>query len=273
MRPAQHYTMGGVRTDHTGAEPDAQGAVRRRRGRVLGHARLQPARRQLGRGDRRRRHDRRRVHRRLLRPARQRRRHSDRRRPRLRRTRAGEARSACSTGGGTEDATAIKAGMQEIMTGKVGHLPHRRGPRAGRRRAADSCSCGAATSASSRARAGVNPELVTAYRVQKMLKLALCVAYGALTRTESRGAHFREDFPRRNDAEWLKRTLATWQGDEHAADARLRSARREAHGAAARLARLRREGLHRPPGHGGAPGRSRCGEGRGSATASNGSAR
>jgi fumarate reductase flavoprotein subunit len=59
----------------------------------------------------------------------------------------------------------------------------------------------------------VNPELVTAYRVQKMLKVALCVAYGALTRTESRGAHFREDFPRRNDAEWLKRTLATWQGD------------------------------------------------------------
>jgi fumarate reductase flavoprotein subunit len=54
---------------------------------------------------------------------------------------------------------------------------------------------------------------VTAYRVQKMLKLALCVAYGALTRTESRGAHFREDFPRRNDAEWLKRTLATWNGD------------------------------------------------------------
>ena len=27
---------------------------------------------------------------------------------------------------------------------------------------------------------GANPELVTAYRVQKMLKLALCVAYGAL---------------------------------------------------------------------------------------------
>jgi fumarate reductase flavoprotein subunit len=40
--------------------------------------------------------------------------------------------------------------------------------------------------------------------------LALCVAYGALVRTESRGAHFRQDHPRRNDAEWLKRTLATW---------------------------------------------------------------
>ncbi|MDH4059641.1 MAG: fumarate reductase flavoprotein subunit, partial [Aquincola sp.] len=60
--------------------------------------------------------------------------------------------------------------------------------------------------------AGANPELVTAYRVQKMLKLALCVAYGALQRTESRGAHFRKDYPRRDDAAWLKRTLARWTG-------------------------------------------------------------
>ena len=28
-----------------------------------------------------------------------------------------------------------------------------------------------------------------------------------------RGAHFRQDFPRRNDAEWLKRTLATWRSE------------------------------------------------------------
>ena len=60
---------------------------------------------------------------------------------------------------------------------------------------------------------GANADLVTAYRVQKMLKLALCVAYGAYIRTESRGAHFREDFPRRNDAEWLNRTLATWKSE------------------------------------------------------------
>jgi len=31
---------------------------------------------------------------------------------------------------------------------------------------------------------------------------------GALTREESRGAHSREDFPDRNDTEWLKHTLA-----------------------------------------------------------------
>jgi fumarate reductase flavoprotein subunit len=60
---------------------------------------------------------------------------------------------------------------------------------------------------------GPNPELVTAYRVQKMLKLALCVAHGALQRTESRGAHFRQDYPRRDDGQWLKRTLARWPGE------------------------------------------------------------
>jgi fumarate reductase flavoprotein subunit len=61
---------------------------------------------------------------------------------------------------------------------------------------------------------GANPELVAAYRVRKMLKIALCVAYGALRRTESRGAHFREDYPNRNDRDWLKRTLASWSGDD-----------------------------------------------------------
>jgi len=56
-----------------------------------------------------------------------------------------------------------------------------------------------------------NPELNEAYRVTKMLKLALCVAKGALDRTESRGAHYREDYTKRDDENWLKRTLATWK--------------------------------------------------------------
>jgi fumarate reductase flavoprotein subunit len=55
-----------------------------------------------------------------------------------------------------------------------------------------------------------NPALVNAYRTQKMLKVALTVAYGALLRQESRGAHSREDFPERDDANWLKRTITSW---------------------------------------------------------------
>ncbi len=57
---------------------------------------------------------------------------------------------------------------------------------------------------------GANPELTMALKIEGMVKLALCVAYGALKRTESRGAHTREDFPERNDRDWLTRTLATW---------------------------------------------------------------
>ena len=61
---------------------------------------------------------------------------------------------------------------------------------------------------------GASPELALALKIQGMLRLALCVAYGALQRTESRGCHAREDFEARNDQSWLNRTLATWkEGD------------------------------------------------------------
>lgn len=59
-----------------------------------------------------------------------------------------------------------------------------------------------------------NPALENAYRVQKMIKIALTVAYGALLRTESRGAHSREDYPKRDDANWLKRTITTWKNED-----------------------------------------------------------
>jgi fumarate reductase flavoprotein subunit len=62
---------------------------------------------------------------------------------------------------------------------------------------------------------GANPELAAALKIQGQVKLAICVAYGALQRTESRGSHTREDFPERNDRDWLNRTLAYWpQGAE-----------------------------------------------------------
>lgn len=59
-----------------------------------------------------------------------------------------------------------------------------------------------------------NPELVAAIRIKKMLKVALSVAVAAEARTESRGAHSREDYPQRNDRDWLKRSLAFWRNDD-----------------------------------------------------------
>jgi fumarate reductase flavoprotein subunit len=116
-------------------------------------------------------------------------------------------------GRGTESAQALRVAMQQIMTAKVGIF--RRGKDL--EQAVDELQALLVRSrrigVRSRA-AGANPELVTAYRTQKMLRLALAVAYGALQRTESRGAHYREDHPRRNDAEWLKRTLAVWKRED-----------------------------------------------------------
>jgi len=63
---------------------------------------------------------------------------------------------------------------------------------------------------------GVNPELSFALRLKGMLRLAMTVAMGAEARTESRGAHFRTDFPLRNDREWLNRTLVRWGADDSA---------------------------------------------------------
>jgi fumarate reductase flavoprotein subunit len=63
---------------------------------------------------------------------------------------------------------------------------------------------------------GVNPELAFALRLKGMLRLAMTVAKGAQARTESRGAHFRTDFPLRNDRDWLNRTLVRWGADESA---------------------------------------------------------
>ncbi len=57
---------------------------------------------------------------------------------------------------------------------------------------------------------GANPELAVALKIRGMVKLGLCIAYGALARTESRGSHTREDYPERNDRDWLTRTLAYW---------------------------------------------------------------
>jgi fumarate reductase flavoprotein subunit len=213
VRPAQHYTMGGVRTDHTGQSPTLKGLFAAGEaacwdmhgfnrlggnsvaetvvaGMIVGEFVADwcdSASSDL------------RVSTGLVREV----------------VQAEQARlDRLVHGGGTEDAMALRLAMQEIMTNKVGIF----------RTGADlnaavhelqgllerSRHIGLRHSAP-----GANPELVAAYRVQKMLKLALCVAHGAAVRTESRGAHFREDFPRRDDAQWLKRTLATWR---HAGD-------------------------------------------------------
>jgi len=53
-----------------------------------------------------------------------------------------------------------------------------------------------------------NTEVLEAFELGSLLDLAEVTTVSALARTESRGAHWREDFPRRDDVNWLKHTLA-----------------------------------------------------------------
>jgi fumarate reductase flavoprotein subunit len=209
VRPAQHYTMGGVRTDHTGQSPTLKGlfaageaacwdmhGFNRLGGNSL--AETMVAGMIVGdsvadfcdRAD------------------------NDVRIPTgLVRERVAAEQAKLDhlvSGGGSEDASALRVAMQNVMTAKVGIF------RTGAELEAAVSELQALLERSrhiglKRSAPGANPELTTAYRVQKMIKLALCVAHGAARRTESRGAHFREDFPRRDDGQWLKRTLATWR--------------------------------------------------------------
>jgi len=212
VRPAQHYTMGGVRTDHTGQSPTLKGLFAAGEascwdmhgfnrlggnsvaetvvaGMIVGEYvsdYVDSAASDIGLSTAL-------VQEFLARE---------------------QARiDALVASSGPEQAHALRTRMQELMTDKVGIFRTgtdlasavdeledllRRSRNIGLRYRA----------------AGANPELVAAYRTQKMLKLALCVAHGALARTESRGAHYRHDHPRRDDAQWLKRTLATWPRED-----------------------------------------------------------
>lgn len=54
-----------------------------------------------------------------------------------------------------------------------------------------------------------NTELLNAWELGNLLDIAETVAVSALNRKESRGGHSREDYPDRDDANWLKHTLIT----------------------------------------------------------------
>ena len=208
VRPAQHYSMGGVRTDHSGHSPQLRGLFAAGEaacwdmhgfnrlggnsvaetvvaGMIVGESMADFC--ESAEGD-------------IALSTALARDFGHREQQRM---------AAIVNNSGTESAFELTRLMQETMTSKVGIFRH--GDRlqeavATLQQLQQRC---ANVSLRSSAR-GANPELVAAYRLQRMLKLAQCVAYGALQRTESRGAHFRADHPQRNDRDWMRRTLARW---------------------------------------------------------------
>jgi succinate dehydrogenase / fumarate reductase flavoprotein subunit len=66
-----------------------------------------------------------------------------------------------------------------------------------------------------------NTDLLEAVELGFLLELAEILVVGALARKESRGGHAREDYPTRDDTNFMRHTMAYKQGDSLAADIRL----------------------------------------------------
>jgi succinate dehydrogenase / fumarate reductase flavoprotein subunit len=61
--------------------------------------------------------------------------------------------------------------------------------------------------------AWLNQSVVFTRQLWDMLELARVMVAGAIARKESRGVHLRPEYPERDDANWLKTTIATWSPD------------------------------------------------------------
>jgi succinate dehydrogenase / fumarate reductase flavoprotein subunit len=64
-----------------------------------------------------------------------------------------------------------------------------------------------------------NTDLLEAIELGFLLDLAEVVVFSARNRKESRGGHMRDDYPKRDDAVYMKHTMAYLTGDPHSADA------------------------------------------------------
>jgi fumarate reductase flavoprotein subunit len=114
------------------------------------------------------------------------------------------------TNHGGEDAYVLRRRMEEIMMDKVGIFRNGKDLKDAVVELEDLLKRSKNIDVFRSKSRAANPALVNAYRTQKMIKVALTCALGAYLREESRGAHSREDFPKRDDANWLKRTITSW---------------------------------------------------------------
>ena len=59
-----------------------------------------------------------------------------------------------------------------------------------------------------------NNEWVDAIDLENMLLLSETIVWAAMERTESRGAHYRSDYPEQDDQAWRRHTIVTGAGDQ-----------------------------------------------------------
>ncbi len=70
-----------------------------------------------------------------------------------------------------------------------------------------------------------NDEIIEFFQTENLLLQAVATAFSALQREESRGAHFREDFINRDDKNWLKHSLVSFDASNNSFDFKTKAVR------------------------------------------------
>ncbi|MEW6031043.1 MAG: FAD-dependent oxidoreductase [Chloroflexota bacterium] len=113
---------------------------------------------------------------------------------------------ALRNGSGRENAFDISTEMKKVMFDDVGIYRNEKGMRAALEKVRELKERYRQVKVTDTGRI-FNTEMLNAWELGNMLDIAEAVTECALNRTESRGGHSREDFPNRDDVNWLKHTL------------------------------------------------------------------
>jgi succinate dehydrogenase / fumarate reductase flavoprotein subunit len=116
------------------------------------------------------------------------------------------------TSGGSESAYAMRHELQMMMDHEVAVYRTGKGLEEALKKVKEMKKQVAAIGVKDRGRI-YNTDLLSALEVDNLLDLSEVVVAGALARQESRGAHARRDFTKRDDDNWLKHTLAHYTPD------------------------------------------------------------
>jgi succinate dehydrogenase / fumarate reductase flavoprotein subunit len=115
--------------------------------------------------------------------------------------------------GGGEPAARIRDEMQDVMQDEVGIYRTGEGMTKALAKVRELKQRFQAVSVSDKG-TRFNTDLLEAWELANLLDLAEVTALSAVNRTESRGAHMREDYQSRDDANWLKHTFVTQRDGE-----------------------------------------------------------